>query len=60
MTGENKQGKNEKKQQEQPAAQVELTDDQLEQVTGGGIIWDGIANPAPYPPGPSVGLERDN
>ena len=51
MANEKKQ--TEQKPEEQPAVQVELTDEQLEQVTGG-------FNPQPdppgvaYPPGPSV------
>ena len=45
--------KSEHKQIEQtalPDRQVELTDEQLEQVVGGGIIWEGIT----WPPGPTV------
>ena len=53
MANEHKQGQHKQKPEEQPAVQVELTDEQLEQVTGG-------FNPQPdppgvaYPPGPSA------
>ena len=53
----NEYAKNEHKPEEQPAkptAQVDLTDEQLEQVTGGSIIMDSVTNPAPWPPGPSA------
>ncbi|HEY7347908.1 MAG TPA: hypothetical protein VH599_06270 [Ktedonobacterales bacterium] len=51
MSNENQ--KTENKQDEQPAmptAQVELTDEQLEQVTGGFEP----NSPAAFPPGPSI------
>jgi hypothetical protein len=43
MSNENKQNEN-KQEEKQPATQVELTDEQLEQVVGG-------FNPQPDPPG---------
>ncbi|HEY7347909.1 MAG TPA: hypothetical protein VH599_06275 [Ktedonobacterales bacterium] len=50
MANENQ--KTENKQDEQPVAQVELTDEQLEQVVGGGIKVPDA--PAAYPPGPGI------
>ena len=55
----NKHQKTEKKHIEQttaPDPQIELTDEQLEQVTGGGVIWDGVTSPTPWPPGPTATL----
>ena len=41
MTNENTNSENkQEKQPTLPAAQIELTDEQLEQVTGGGVIID--------------------
>jgi hypothetical protein len=53
MANENKQVQDEQKQGEQPTTQLELSDEQLEQVTGGGIKMPDSPATA-YPPGPSL------
>ncbi len=52
MANENK--KNEQQPENTPAAQVELNDEDLKQVTGGGIKVPQSPDAGAWPPGPSA------